>query len=114
LERLDGPHPWRDLLAWSPQVERWLTYAAGDRQSIDSLVIAIRDLPVGDQIETGMGWVEKILRGGGDGCANTFTLPEWLRERQADLVNPEQEAKWQRVVDLLVVAGDSRVADLAD
>jgi hypothetical protein len=39
-------------------------------------------------------------------------MPEWLRERRPDLVTPDQIARWQRVVDLLVVAGDVRVADL--
>jgi TolB-like protein len=46
--------------------------------------------------------------------AFTHTLPEWLHERRADLVTEDQIARWQRVVDMLVVAGDSRVADLAD
>jgi len=41
-------------------------------------------------------------------------LPEWLRERRPDLVTPDRIARWQRVVDLFVVAGDTRVADLAD
>lgn len=41
-------------------------------------------------------------------------LPEWLRERRADLITDDQIVRWQRVVDLLVVAGDTRVADLAD
>lgn len=41
-------------------------------------------------------------------------LPDWLHERRADLVTDDQIARWQRVVDMLVVAGDSRVADLAD
>lgn len=67
-----------------------------------------------DQIDTGLMWIEQIVQGGGERCAYTFTLPEWLRERRADLGTPEQEARWQRVVDLLAVAGDSRVADLAD
>jgi hypothetical protein len=88
--------------------------AVGSRESIDSLVIAVRELKVADQIDTGLKWVEQIVQGSGNSCANTFTLPEWLRERRADLATPEQETRWQRVVDLLAVAGDSRVADLAD
>ncbi len=47
-------------------------------------------------------------------CASTYSLPEWLRERRPDLVTPDQIARFQRVVDLLVVAGDVRVADLTD
>jgi len=58
--------------------------------------------------------MERVVAGAGENCASTFTLPEWLRERRPDLVTPDRIARWQRVVDLLVVAGDTRVADPAD
>lgn len=114
LELAGEPEKWRDLLAWSSQVERWVNVAAGNRKSIDALVIAVRELQLTDQINIGLKWIERIVQGSSNECANTFTLPEWLHEMRADLTMPEQEARWQRVVDLLVVAGDNRVADLAD
>jgi hypothetical protein len=73
--------------------------------AIDHLVIAVRELNIVDQIEQGLRWIERIVAESGSNCASTFTLPEWLHERRADLVTD---------VDMLVVAGDSRVADLAD
>jgi hypothetical protein len=114
LELAGKPEKWRDLLAWTSQVERWLGVAVRNRKCIDALVMAVRELEVADQIDTGLKWIEQILEGGGEECANTFTLPEWLHERRVDLTTPEQEARWQRAVDLLVVSGDHRVADLAD
>jgi len=108
------PYQWRNLLAWAPQVVRWLGAITRTRMSIDHLVIAVRELDVADQIEQGLRWIERIVAESGSNCASTFTLPEWLHERRADLVTDDQIARWQRVVDLLVVAGDSRVADLAD
>jgi hypothetical protein len=114
LELAGEPQRWRDLLAWSSQVERWLSIAAGRRKSIDALVGAVRELEVADQIDTGLKWIEQIVQSSGDKCTNTYTLPEWLHERRANLSTSEQEARWQRVVDLLVVWGDIRVADLAD
>ncbi len=114
IELAGEPHPWRDPLAWSPQIERWLGTIEGHRMSIDSLVIAISELGVADQVKTGLKWIEAIVQRSGTACANTFTLPEWLHNRRADLTTGEQTARWQRVVDLLVVAGDTRVADLAD
>ena len=114
IELSGEPHVWRNLLSWSPQVERWLDTATGYRTSIDSLVIAVRELDISDQVETGLKWIERIVKRDGTARANTFTLPEWLHERRTDMRTSEQLARWQRVVDLLVVAGDTRVADLAD
>ncbi len=114
IELAGEPYRWRNLLSWSPQVDRWLGAITRTRMSIDHLVIAVRELDVADQVEQGLRWIERIVTDSGDTCASTFTLPEWLHERRADLVIDEQIARWQRVVDLLVVAGDSRVADLAD
>lgn len=114
IELAGDPYRWRNLLSWSLQVDRWLGAITRTRMSIDHLVIAVRELDVADQIEQGLRWIERIVTDSGDNCASTFTLPEWLHERRADLVTEEQVARCQRVVDLLVVAGDSRVADLAD
>ncbi|HZJ49674.1 MAG TPA: hypothetical protein VFF07_02215 [Actinomycetota bacterium] len=114
LEMGGEPYCWRDPLSWAPQVDRWLGAITRSRMSIDQLVIAVRDLDVADQVEQGLRWIERIVAESGANCASTFTLPEWLRERRADLVTNDHIGRWQRVVDLLFVAGDSRVADLAD
>lgn len=114
IERADEPYPWRDLLAWAPQVERWLGTIPRTRNAIDHLVIAVSELGVTVQVDQGLRWIERIVSQGGESCANTFTLPEWLRDRQTDLVGEEQIDRWRRVVDALVVSGDDRVADLAD
>jgi len=107
-------YSWRDLLAWRPQVDRWVRAAAPQRMSLDHLVIAVRDLDVRGQIEHGLPWIEEAVSGAGADCAWTYTLPEWLHERRPDLTLAADIARWQRVVDFLVVAGDTRVADLAD
>ena len=65
-----------------------------------------------NQLDTGLKWIERIVQG--SDCPHTFTLPEWLRGLRADLTTPEQVNRWQRIVDALVVSGDTRVADLAD
>jgi hypothetical protein len=113
-ERTGDLPQWRDLFAWAPHVERWLVTITRARMSIDQLTVAVRELDVADQIEQGLLWVEAVVTGSGENCAFTYTLPDWLRERRADLVTEDQVARWQRIVDLLVVAGDHRVSDLAD
>lgn len=114
VELTGEPYCWRDLLAWAPQVDRWLGVINRTSMSIDHLVFAVSELDVADQIEQGLRWIEQIVVESGANCAATSTLPEWLHERRVDLAADDQIARWQRVVDLLVVAGDSRVADLAD
>ncbi|MCB0021924.1 MAG: hypothetical protein M9936_27605 [Caldilinea sp.] len=114
IELAGQPYRWRDPLTWRTQVDRWLGAITRSRMSIDNLVIAVRDLDVADQIKQGLRWIERIVTDSGANCVSTYTLPEWLHERRADLITDDQIARWQRVVDLLVVAGDSRVADLAD
>lgn len=114
VELAGQPYQWRNPLCWAPQDDRWLGAITRSRMSIDHLVVAVRDLDVADQIEQGLRWIERIVAESGSNCASTFTLPERLRERRADLVTDDHIARWQRVVDLLVVAGDTRVADLAD
>ena len=103
IELAGEPYPWRNLLSWSPQVHRWLGAITGTRMSIDHLVIGVRELDVADQVEQGLQWIESVVRDSGNDCAFTFTLPEWLHERRADLEGDDQIARWQRVVDLLVV-----------
>lgn len=114
IELAGQPYRWRDLLTWGPQVDRWLGAITGTSMSIDQIVIAVRELDVANQIEQGLRWIERIVAKSDANCASTFTLPEWLHELRADLVTDDHIARWQRVIDLLVVAGDSRVADLAD
>jgi hypothetical protein len=114
IELTGEPYPWRSPLEWAPQVDRWLGAITRSRMSIDHLVVAVRELDAADQIEQGLRWIERIVAESGSNCASTYTLPEWLHERRADLATQDQIARWQRVVDMLVVLGDSRVADLAD
>jgi len=96
-------------------VERWVSYAAGSHECVDSLVQQLGALSHEDQAGVGLVWVEKLVEGDPNHVASrTWLLPDWLREIRPRLKNAEDEASWQRIVDMLIVAGDSRVADLAD
>ncbi|MBN7559263.1 hypothetical protein [Mycobacteroides abscessus] len=114
METAGKTYQWRRLLNWSPQVERWIEAIKATRMSIDNLVIAVRELDPADQVDVGLRWIERIVQRSGTNCAITFTLPEWIRERRSDCHEAHQVARWQRIVDFLVVAGDGRVSDLAD
>ncbi len=69
---LAAPHRWRNLLTWSPQVERWLETITSTRMSIDHLVVAVRELDVTDQVTSGLRWVERIVVRSGNDCAKTI------------------------------------------
>ena len=115
-ELANDPHRWADLLAWTPQVERWLAIAPGDRESIDQLVVAVRRLEVADQVDTGLRWIETLVQStsAGAGRGSTWTLAEWLQERQPDLETEQQRARWQNLLDMQVVSGNTQIAHLAD
>lgn len=113
-ELASDPYAWHDLLAWQPQVDRWVEAVGSQQMSLDHLVIAARELDVRGQIERGLPWIEAAVAAAGPDCAWTYTLPEWLHECRPDLTQAADIARWQRIVDLLVVAGDTRVADLVD
>ena len=110
------PRRWTDLLAWTPQVERWLAIAPGDRESIDQLVVAVRRLDVADQLDTGLRWIETLVQATstGAGRGSTWTLAEWLEERRPDLSTAEQHTRWQNLLDMQVVSGNTQIAHLAD
>jgi hypothetical protein len=108
------PIDWFDLTVWRRQVERWLAFAAGSPRCVDSLVAALGTLATTQQATIGLPWIEVLVQADPDGIAcQSWLLPGWLREVQPHVINQER-ACWQRVVDMLVVAGNTRVADLSD
>ena len=113
-ERPDEPRPWADVLAWSPQVERWIAIAPGTRESIDQLVTAVRQFGVEDQVDIGLRWIEALVQATTAGRGSPFTLAEWLHERRPDLATPEQDAIWHRVLDTQVVSGNAQVSHITD
>ncbi len=113
-ERPDEPRPWADVLAWSPQVDRWIAIAPGTRESIDQLVTAVRQFSIEDQVGIGLRWIEALVKTTGAGRGSTFTLAEWLHERRPDLATPEQDAIWHRVLDTQVVSGNAQVSHITD
>lgn len=108
------PIRWCRPLKWTPQVDRWIATVPGTRKALDQLVIAVQELDIQEQATTGLDWIERLVSKSGGRCAGTFTLPEWLHKRRPDLKTKEQIDQWQRIVDQLVVAGDTRVSDLVD
>jgi hypothetical protein len=109
------PIVWTDVETWQPQVERWLPMAAGQRESLDSLVHLLHSVPDDQQGQLGLTWVETLVRDDPSEVAwKSYLLPEWLHDVRPYIHEPDLIDRWQRIVDMLIVAGDTRVTDLAD
>ena len=109
------PMAWSDLPGWREQVERWLVSAAGRPSCVDSLIEGLGVLTPDQQVVVGLPWIESLVAGRPQEVAKrSWQLPEWLKEIRPHVSRAAGLAAWQRVVDLLMVAGDSRVAELSD
>ena len=109
------PIEWADIVAWKRQVERWLPLAAGSRRCVDSLIRTLSPLEGAKQAAVGLPWIEILVKADPNEIASrSFLLPDWLREVRLHARGREELLCWQRIVDMLVVAGDTRVADLSD
>jgi hypothetical protein len=106
---------WADPASLAPQIERWLQVAAGRPGPLDALVHLLDRMPAEQQAQFGLPWVELLVMADPHQIANrSYALPEWLeRVRPYSEPRPLLES-WHRIVDALTVAGDNRVAALAD
>lgn len=116
LRELDGaPIVWIDFDTIAPHVGRWVSFAAGHRESVDQLIALLRLTSIQRQVSDGLPWVEDLVRANPDAIAgSSYLLPEWLAETRSAARRAPQGPNWQRIVDLLVVAGEERIAALTD
>lgn len=109
------PIRWADPAALAPQIERWIPVAAGQPETVDALAHLLSAREGARQAaQPGLPWMEKLVMADPEQIANrSFLLPEWL-ERVRPSAAEELLKSWHRMVDALTVAGDHRVARLAD
>jgi hypothetical protein len=106
---------WINFDAVTPLVPRWLTFAGGRSECVDQLIAFLRLADIDRQVELGLPWVEKLLEADPASVARrSYLLPGWLKEVRLAAWLTVSKPIWQRVVDMLLVAGDDRVAGLAD
>ncbi len=111
----DTPIVWWDPLELVSEFEAWLAPAAGNATCVDQLIGFVRALEPDDQVRVGLPWVTRLvvadpIRIG----RGTFMLPTWLIEIRSVAVDAGLLSSWQQVVDILVVAGVSRLAPYSD
>ncbi|MHA7984399.1 hypothetical protein ACX9R5_01215 [Rathayibacter sp. CAU 1779] len=116
LRELDStPIVWIDFDKIAPQIARWVPFAAGHRESVDQLIALLRLTSVDRQVSDGLPWIEDLVSADPTAIAGrSYLLPEWLAETRSAARGTPQGPNWQRIVDLLVVAGEERIAALTD
>ena len=135
-EMLGDPVAWIAPAVWKPAIDQWVNAAVANHESastssrppnaparalpasgvfgtIDALVSMLHAPAVEERARIGIHWVERLVLAAGGAAANTFSLPEWLRDVRPHCGPSEQEA-WERIVDHLFVHGDTRVRRFAD
>ena len=87
----------------------------GNATCVDQLIGFVRPFDPDNQVRLGLPWVAKIVLADPASVARgTYMLAPWLKETRSAAVEAGLLAKWQEVVDAMVVAGDSRLAPYSD
>ena len=116
-ELQEQPIVWWEPLELRPEVEEWLATAVGRVECVDQLIGFLRVLTLEDQARVGLPWVSTLVLGNpGDIAKGSFLLAEWLIETRsaAAAAAVGLSARWQQVVDALVVEGVTRLAPYSE
>ena len=94
----------------------WLVVAAAGRsECVDQLISFLGVLAPEDQVRTGLPWVATLVLADPARIAGrAFMLPTWLIEMRTAAVDADLLTNWQEVVDVLVVAGVTRLAPYSE
>ena len=133
----NGPISWIDPESWADEIDLWVRTATRDPEdtqaatgppgnaphralpasgllgSIGALIGMLSALPADQQARIGIHWVEQLVAVAGASAAQASSLPLWLRNVKPYCQETER-ATLQRIVDLLIVYGNTHIGDLAD
>ena len=104
---------WPTVLELSERIERWIPLAEGTAEGVDAMVGFLETAPLAEQI-AGLSWVMRIVAADFSEVANrSYYLSSWLeRLRASGELDAGALGEYQRMVDGLVAAGDSRALGL--
>lgn len=111
-----NPIVWWDPIAWQTTVCRWLDVAGGKPTCVDNLVrFVASSLPAAEQARVGVPWVARaVLTDPAAVASRCYSLTSWLVEIRTAADDAGLSGDWQRTVDALVVAGDTRLAPYSE
>jgi hypothetical protein len=104
---------WPTVAELAERVERWLPLAAGTADGVDALVGFLETAPLGEQIGR-LSWVTQLVSADlGEVAGRSYFLPGWLEQlRASGQLDATTLREYQRMVDGLAAAGDSRALRL--
>ena len=111
----EKPIVWWHPLALQHEVDAWLATAVGKSQCVDQLISFLRLLTQEDQARLGLPRVSTLVLGNpGEITKGSFFLADWLIETRSAAAAVGLSARWQQVVDALVVEGVARLAPYSE
>ncbi len=110
------PIVWWNPTAWQATVDRWLDVAGGKPACVDALVrFVASSLTAAEQARIGVPWITRaVLTDPGAVAGRCYSLTNWLVEIRTAADEADLSSDWQRTVDALVVAGDTRLAPYSE
>jgi hypothetical protein len=104
---------WPTFAELEQRIDRWLPLAAGTAEGIDALVGFLETTPMAKQIAK-LPWVTRMVFADVARVANrSYYLPSWLeRLRASGQLDSRSLGEYQRLIDRLAAAGDSRALRL--
>ena len=109
------PIRWWDPLSMKEEVEAWLAIATGKAMCVDQIIGFLKLLSLQDQVRVGLPWVATlVLANPSRVVKGSFMLVDWLIETRSVVSDAALSAKWQQVVDALVVEGVTRLAPYSE
>lgn len=109
---LEGP----PIVWWNPSelesaVAAWLPQARGNSTCVDHLVSFLRSASPEEQVRVGLPWLADLVLADPERIARrSYLISGWLIDIRPAVSDRASLETWQRVVDALVVAGDSKLA----
>ena len=111
----DNPLRWWQPLEMQAEIEAWLVPARGIPNCVDQLLSFLGVLETEERVQIGLPWVEDlVLADPGRVARRTDILVGWLIEGRSAAVDAGLLDVWQRIVDALVVAGESQLAPYSE
>ncbi|MCU1676649.1 MAG: hypothetical protein JWM93_1407, partial [Frankiales bacterium] len=114
LPRPGDPISWTDPIGWTEQVDAWIDAAAGRPRCIEAFIVFIGDLDVEQQARLGLPRIATLVGANVAAATGLSILDRWILDVRNAAHRAGDGESWQRLVDALVMAGNSRLSALSD